>query len=278
VRRASSRGGRRDDDPRLRSTLLHQDRSGGGRTFEWAGRAAHASTDPWEGVTRRRCVATFNAWPCCASRCGPIAASTASSRRAAPPPHHPGASVADFNVRGPSLERCGALPRVMACAESAPATSPAHPTQHPDIYERSSATGAQQRLRGNCGPPAGRGPRARSRPLPDIGNVSQSRRRSTLGAIGPWGPRSPAPSSPRRAAPAARRGCSPAQAHGAQPADLLADRPPHRDEGGVQAPVKSRLALWRWRRCSRRRRRLTCASLIRSHPPHRAGHRPAGGA
>ena len=44
-------------------TLLHQDLLGVVRvTFEWAGRAAHASVDPWEGTNALdACVETFNA-------------------------------------------------------------------------------------------------------------------------------------------------------------------------------------------------------------------------
>ncbi|HEY7252296.1 MAG TPA: amidohydrolase, partial [Methylomirabilota bacterium] len=44
-------------------TLLHQDLLGVVRaTFEWSGKAAHASADPWEGVNALdACVQTFNA-------------------------------------------------------------------------------------------------------------------------------------------------------------------------------------------------------------------------
>ena len=44
-------------------TLLHQDLLGiVPTTFEWRGKAAHASADPWEGVNALdACVQTFNA-------------------------------------------------------------------------------------------------------------------------------------------------------------------------------------------------------------------------
>ena len=65
-------------------TLLHQDLLGIARaTFEFSGKASHASADPWEGVNALD-AASRRTTPsaCCASRCVPTAGSTASSRAA----------------------------------------------------------------------------------------------------------------------------------------------------------------------------------------------------
>ena len=129
-------------------TLLHQDLLGVARvSFEWAGRAAHASVDPWEGVNALdACVATFNTVAMLRQQMRPgcrihgivadgggivadgVAAANVIPERAA----------ADFNVRGPSLESMWALHRrVVACAEAAAASTATRltVTRHPDVYE-----------------------------------------------------------------------------------------------------------------------------------------------
>jgi amidohydrolase len=122
-------------------TLLHQDLLGVVRvTFEWAGRAAHASVDPWEGVNALdACVATFNAVAMLRQQMRPdcrihgIVAEGGAAANVVPE-----RAVADFNVRGPSLEAMWALHRrVVACAEGAAAATGARLTirQHPDVYE-----------------------------------------------------------------------------------------------------------------------------------------------
>ncbi len=156
-------------------TLLHQDLLGVVRvTFEWAGRAAHASTDPWEGVNALdACVATFNAVAMLRQQMRPdcrihgIVAEGGAAANIIPE-----RAVADFNVRGPSLDAMWALyRRVIACAESAAAATSTRltATQHSGHLRAAPAQpGAQRRLRGESGRRrAGRGPgrgRIASRP------------------------------------------------------------------------------------------------------------------
>jgi metal-dependent amidase/aminoacylase/carboxypeptidase family protein len=109
-------------------------------TFEWAGKAAHASADPWEGVNALdACVQTFNAVsmlrqqmrPDCRIH-GVVAEGGAAANII------PERAVADFNVRGPSLEAMWALyRRVVACAEAAAVATGTRltVTQHSDVYE-----------------------------------------------------------------------------------------------------------------------------------------------
>jgi amidohydrolase len=122
-------------------TLLHQDLLGVVRvTFEWAGKAAHASVDPWEGVNALdACVQTFNAVSMLRQQMRPdcrihgIVADGGAAANVIPE-----RAVADFNVRGPGLEAMWALyRRVVACAEAAAAATGTRltVTQHPDVYE-----------------------------------------------------------------------------------------------------------------------------------------------
>ncbi|HUM15370.1 MAG TPA: amidohydrolase [Candidatus Nitrosotalea sp.] len=122
-------------------TLLHQDLLGVVRlTFEWAGKAAHASVDPWEGANALdACVQTFNAVSMLRQQMRPgcrihgIVAEGGAAANVIPE-----RAVADFNVRGPSLEAMWALQRrVVACAEAAAAATATRltVTQHRDVYE-----------------------------------------------------------------------------------------------------------------------------------------------
>jgi len=202
-------------------TLLHQDLLGVVRvTFEWAGRAAHASTDPWEGVNALdACVATFNAVAMLRQQMRPdcrihgVVAEGGAAVNIIPE-----RAVADFNVRGPSLEAMWALyRRVMACAESAAAATSTRltATQHPDIYEPLKRNQALNDVFAGNLPAAGlaEGPAAPDRVASsDIGNVSQvTPTIHAWVAIAPWGPRSTRASSPppRRRRPRGRA-CSPA--------------------------------------------------------------------
>jgi len=122
-------------------TLLHQDLLGVARvSFEWAGRAAHASTDPWEGRNALdACVNTFNAVAMLRQQMRPDCRihGVISYGGAAGNIIHERA-VADFNVRGPSLEAMWSLhARVVACAEAAAAAAAVSltVTRHPDVYE-----------------------------------------------------------------------------------------------------------------------------------------------
>jgi amidohydrolase len=122
-------------------TLLHQDLLGVARvTFEWTGRAAHASVDPWAGANALdACVATFNAVAMLRQQVRPdcrihgIIADGGTAANVIPE-----RAVADFNVRGPSLEAMWALHRrVVAAAEGAAAATSTRltVTRHEDVYE-----------------------------------------------------------------------------------------------------------------------------------------------
>ena len=163
-------------------TLLHQDLLGVARvSFEWAGRAAHASVDPWEGANALdACVATFNAVAMLRQQMRPdcrihgivvdggMAANVIPERAAA-----------DFNVRGPSLESMWALHRrVVACAEAAAASTGTRlgVTRHPDVYEPLRRNqGLLDVFAANLGAAGlAQGPAAPDRlASSDIGNVSQ---------------------------------------------------------------------------------------------------------
>jgi amidohydrolase len=163
-------------------TLLHQDLLGVVRvTFEWAGRAAHASVDPWEGTNALdACVETFNAVamlrqqmrPDCRIH-GVVAEGGAAANII------PERAVADFNVRGPSLEAMWALyRRVVAAAEGAAAATSTRltATQHPDVYEPLRRNQALNDVFARNLAAAGlaEGPPAPDRiASSDIGNVSQ---------------------------------------------------------------------------------------------------------
>jgi amidohydrolase len=163
-------------------TLLHQDLLGVVRvTFEWTGRAAHASVDPWEGVNALdACVATFNAVAMLRQQMRPgcrihgIVAEGGAAANVIPE-----RAVADFNVRGPSLEAMWALyHRVVAAAEGAAATTGTRltVTRHPDVYEPLRRNGALNDVFAGNLAAAGlaEGPAAPDRlASSDIGNVSQ---------------------------------------------------------------------------------------------------------
>jgi amidohydrolase len=163
-------------------TLLHQDLLGVVRaTFEWAGKAAHASADPWEGVNALdACVQTFNAVSMLRQQMRPdcrIHGVVADGGAAAN--IIPERAVADFNVRGPSLEAMWALyRRVVACAEAAAVATGARltVTRHGDVYEPLKRNQALLDVfAGNLGAAGlGEGPPAPDRlASSDIGNVSQ---------------------------------------------------------------------------------------------------------
>ena len=163
-------------------TLLHQDLLGVARvTFEWEGRAAHASVDPWEGVNALdACVATFNGVAMLRQQMRPdcrihgVVAEGGIAGNIIPE-----RAVADFNVRGPSLEAMWALHRrVVACAEAAALASATQltVTRHPDVYEPMRRNqGLLDVFAANLGASGlAEGPAAPDRlASSDIGNVSQ---------------------------------------------------------------------------------------------------------
>jgi amidohydrolase len=163
-------------------TLLHQDLLGVVRvTFEWAGKAVHASVDPWEGANALdACVETFNAVAMLRQQMRPdcrIHGVVADGGAA--PNVIPERAVADFNVRGPSLEAMWALyRRVVAAAEGATAATSTRltVTRHEDVYEPLKRNQALLDVfAGNLGPAGlAEGPAAPDRlASSDIGNVSQ---------------------------------------------------------------------------------------------------------
>ena len=163
-------------------TLLHQDLLGVARvTFEWEGRAAHASVDPWEGVNALdACVATFNGVAMLRQQMRPdcrihgVVAEGGIAGNIIPE-----RAVADFNVRGPSLEAMWALHRrVVACAEAAALATATRltVTRHPDVYEPMRRNqGLLDVFAANLGASGlAEGPAAADRlASSDIGNVSQ---------------------------------------------------------------------------------------------------------
>ena len=163
-------------------TLLHQDLLGVARvTFEWEGRAAHASVDPWEGVNALdACVATFNGVAMLRQQMRPdcrihgVVAEGGIAGNIIPE-----RAVADFNVRGPSLEAMWALHRrVIACAEAAALATATRltVTRHPDVYEPMRRNrGLLDVFAANLGASGlAEGPAAPDRlASSDIGNVSQ---------------------------------------------------------------------------------------------------------
>ena len=163
-------------------TLLHQDLLGVVRvTFEWAGRAAHASVDPWEGVNALdACIATFNGVAMLRQQMRPdcrihgVVAEGGIAGNIIPE-----RAVAAFNVRGPSLEAMWALHRrVVACAEAAALATATRltVTRHPDVYEPMRRNqGLLDVFAANLGASGlAEGPAAPDRlASSDIGNVSQ---------------------------------------------------------------------------------------------------------
>jgi amidohydrolase len=163
-------------------TLLHQDLLGVVRvTLEWAGRAAHASVDPWEGRNALdACVATFNAASMLRQQMRPdcrihgVVVDGGAAANIVPE-----RAVADFNVRGPSLEAMWALyRRLVACAEGAAVATSTRltVTRHDDVYEPLKRNQALLDVFAGNLAAAGlaEGPAAPDRlASSDIGNVSQ---------------------------------------------------------------------------------------------------------
>jgi amidohydrolase len=122
-------------------TLLHQDLLGIVRvTFEYTGKASHASADPWEGVNALdACIQTFNAVSMLRQQMRPECRIhgiiTNGGAAANIIPEH---AAAMFYVRAPSIEAMWELhTRVVACAEGAAKAAGASlkVTQHDNVYE-----------------------------------------------------------------------------------------------------------------------------------------------
>ncbi len=122
-------------------TVLHQDLLGIVRvTFEYTGKASHASADPWEGVNALdACINTFNAISMLRQQVRPdcrihgIITNGGAAANIIPE-----YAAATFYVRAPSMDGMWDLyKRVVACAEGAAKAAGAalKVTQHDNIYE-----------------------------------------------------------------------------------------------------------------------------------------------
>jgi len=122
-------------------TLLHQDLLGIVRaTFEYAGKAAHASVDPWAGINALdACIQTFNAISMLRQQVRPecrihgIITSGGAAANIIPE-----YAAATFYVRAPRIDTMWELyKRVVACAEGAARAAGAglKVTQHDTVYE-----------------------------------------------------------------------------------------------------------------------------------------------
>ncbi len=122
-------------------TLLHQDLLGIARaTFEFTGKASHASADPWEGVNALdACIQTFNAVSMLRQQMRPTCRIhgiiTNGGAAANIIPEY---AAATFCVRAPRIDAMWDLyKRVVACAEGAAKATGASlkVTQHDTVYE-----------------------------------------------------------------------------------------------------------------------------------------------
>jgi amidohydrolase len=122
-------------------TLLHQDLLGIVRvTFEYTGKAAHASVDPWEGINALdACIQTFNAVSMLRQQVRPecrihgIITNGGAAANIVPE-----SAAATFYVRAPRIDTMWELyHRVVACAEGAAKTAGAtvKVIQHENVYE-----------------------------------------------------------------------------------------------------------------------------------------------
>ena len=122
-------------------TLLHQDLLGIARaTFEFSGKASHASADPWEGINALdACVQTYNAVAMLRQQVRPdcrihgIITSGGAAANIIPE-----YASATFYMRAPRIDAMWELyRRVVACAEGAATASGCElkVTQHDSVYE-----------------------------------------------------------------------------------------------------------------------------------------------
>jgi len=163
-------------------TLLHQDLLGIVRvTFEYAGKAAHASVDPWAGVNALdACIQTFNAISMLRQQVRPecrihgIITSGGAAANIIPE-----YAAATFYVRAPLIDTMWELhKRVVACAEGAARAAGAglKVIQHDTVYEPMNSNKVLLDLFAANMKTAGL---AEGEPIPDrlgssdVGNVSQ---------------------------------------------------------------------------------------------------------
>ena len=163
-------------------TLLHQDLLGIVRvTFEYTGKAAHASVDPWAGVNALdACIQTFNAISMLRQQVRPecrihgIITSGGAAANIIPE-----YAAATFYVRAPRIDTMWELhKRVVACAEGAARAAGAglKVIQHDTVYEPMNSNKVLLDLFAANMKTAGL---AEGEPIPDrlgssdVGNVSQ---------------------------------------------------------------------------------------------------------
>jgi amidohydrolase len=122
-------------------TLVHQDLLGIARaTFEFTGKASHASADPWEGVNALdACIQTFNAVSMLRQQIRPdCRVHGIITNGGAAPNIIPEYASATFYVRAPRIDTMWDLhKRVVACAEGAARATGASVKWTPDdnVYE-----------------------------------------------------------------------------------------------------------------------------------------------
>ena len=163
-------------------TLLHQDLLGIVRaTFEYTGKAAHASVDPWAGINALdACIQTFNAISMLRQQVRPecrihgIITSGGAAANIIPE-----YAAATFYVRAPRIDTMWELyKRVVACAEGAARAAGAglKVTQHDTVYEPMNSNKVLLDLFATNMKTAGL---VEGEPIPDrlgssdVGNVSQ---------------------------------------------------------------------------------------------------------
>jgi amidohydrolase len=163
-------------------TLLHQDLLGVVRTtFEFTGKAAHASADPWAGINALdACIQTFNAISMLRQQMRPdCRIHGIITNGGAAPNIIPEYSAAIFSVRAPQIDSMWELyRRVVACAQGAARAAGAGltVTQHDTVYEPLRSSRVMLDLFAANMKTAGL---SEGEPIPDrlgssdIGNVSQ---------------------------------------------------------------------------------------------------------
>jgi amidohydrolase len=163
-------------------TLVHQDLLGVVRaTFEFAGKAAHASADPWAGINALdACIQTFNAISMLRQQMRPdCRIHGIITNGGAAPNIIPEYAAAVFSVRAPQIDSMWELyRRVVACAEGAARAVGAglKVTQHDTVYEPLRSSRVMLDLFAANMKTAGL---SEGEPIPDrlgssdIGNVSQ---------------------------------------------------------------------------------------------------------
>ncbi len=122
-------------------TLLHQDLLGIVRvTFEYTGKASHASADPWAGINALdACVGTYNAVSMLRQQMRPDCRVHGIITNGGQAPNIiPEQAAATFYVRAPRIDAMWALyQRVVACAEGAAKAAGVglNVIQHDTVYE-----------------------------------------------------------------------------------------------------------------------------------------------